>query len=42
MFLVMGLSNTDNNNPENVSNTLIGNDSIGSVYVEGPYGNENS
>ena len=42
VFLVMGLTNTDNNNPENVSSTLIGNDSIGSVYVEGPYGNENS
>ena len=42
-FLVSSLGTNDNSNNEQMApSTLIGNNSIGSVYKEGPYGNENS
>ena len=43
IFLVMSsFNNTNDVNEKPVPSTLIGNNSIGTVYKEGPYGNEDS
>lgn len=42
LFLAMSLSSNNNAEIENPPSTLIGNNSIGTVSVEGPYGNGNS
>lgn len=43
LFLVLSSSSNDNNSNEKIAPiTLIGNNSIGTVCKEGPYGNENS
>lgn len=42
LFLVSSQFSNDNNEIQTAPSTLIGNNSIGTVYKEGPYGDENS